>query len=198
MKNWKFLALVTGLMALASWARAETTGNATVTLSNVHICCGSCVDIITATVAKVPGAQVTPDEDAKTIVLTAPDKATLQKAVDALVTAGFFGKSSDPDVKVSAPSGAKDGKVQTLTVTGVHLCCGQCVSTVNSSLGKVPGVTGNDCAANAKSFTITGNFNPPDVFAALNQAGMAGHVATVEATPATAAPGAQTSATASK
>src|SRR5262249_33514494 len=97
-----------------------------------------------------------------------------QKAVDALLAAGYFGKSSDSSIKVKADSGAKDGKVETLTVTGVHLCCKQCVKSVNDALSKVSGVKGNTAAPKAESFEVTGDFNAKDVFAALNKAGLSG------------------------
>jgi len=147
---------------------------ATVTLSGVHICCGSCVKGVNAAVTNVTGLTAVADEDAGTVVLTADDSATLQKGVDALTTAGFFGTSSDPAIKVSADTGAKNQKVQTITITGLHLCCGKCVKAVNEILGGVPGVTGNTAAKGAKSFDVTGDFNDKDVFDALQKAGLTG------------------------
>jgi copper chaperone CopZ len=122
----------------------------------------------------VTGATAKSDKDAGTVSITAPDKATAQKAVDALVAAGYFGKSSDPAIKVVSKSGAKDGKVQSLTVTGVHLCCGKCVESVNDALSKVAGEKGNTAKKNAESFEVTGDFNAKDAFGALNKAGFSG------------------------
>ena len=59
--------------------------------------------------------------------------------------------------------------MQSLKVEGVHLCCPKCVKAVNAALTDVPGVTTNNAAKNAKSFTVTGNFNDADVFAALEK-----------------------------
>jgi copper chaperone CopZ len=108
------------------------------------------------------------------VALNAPDTATLQKGVDALTTAGFFGTSSDPAIKVNADTGAKNAKVQSITITGLHLCCGKCVKAVNEILAGVPGVTGNTAAKGAKSFDVTGNFNDKDVFDAFQKAGLTG------------------------
>ena len=163
-----FAPLALGLVLTLSASAAD------VTLSGVHICCGSCVKGVNAAVAGVTGLTAKVDEDAGKVVLTADDSATLQKGVDALTTAGFFGTSSDPAIKVNASTGAKNQKVQTLTITGLHLCCGHCVKTVNEILSGVPGVTGNTAAKGANSFDVTGDFNDKDVFDALQKAGLTG------------------------
>jgi copper chaperone CopZ len=94
--------------------------------------------------------------------------------VDALTVAGYYGKSSDASVKVNSATGAKDQKVQSLQVEGVHLCCGKCVKSVNTALSSVAGVTANTAAKGAKSFTVTGDFNDKEVFDALQKAGLTG------------------------
>lgn len=159
----------------------------TVTLSGMHICCGSCVEGINDTVGKVSGVTANPSEDTKTVVLTAADKPTLQKAVDALVAAGFYGTSSDSGIKVSEVSGATATPVQSLQITGVHLCCGKCVKQLDAVVTKVPGVTGCDASPNAAVFTVSGNFKPTDVFTAMNGAGFSGKV--VPAAASAPAPG---------
>jgi copper chaperone CopZ len=114
------------------------------------------------------------DEDAGAVTLTGPDTATVQKGADALVAAGFFGKSSDPSIKINADTGAKDQMVQSMKIENLHLCCGKCVKAVNDVLATVPGVTGNTAAKGAKSFEVTGNFNDKAVFDALQKAGLTG------------------------
>jgi copper chaperone CopZ len=158
---------------LITFARAEST----VKLTGVHICCKSCVKGVDKAVGAVSGVTAVSDMDAETITLTAPDTATAQKAVDALVAAGFFGKSEDPAIKIQDGSGATATKVTALTVNDVHLCCGKCVKAVNAALGEVPGVTGNTAEKNAKSFEIKGDFSPKDVFTALQKSGLTGKVA---------------------
>ena len=167
----KLLILASVLVAMGWSAQAAETS---VKLTDVHLCCNSCVKGVDKAVAKVSGATAQSDKDAGTVTITAPDKATAQKAVDALVAGGYFGKSSDSSIKVNANSGAKDGKVQSITVTGVHLCCKQCVNSVNEALSKVTGVKANTAARNAESFEVTGDFNGKDVFTALNKAGLSG------------------------
>jgi len=161
------------VLALAPLTRAD---DVTVTISKVHLCCDKCVKAVNKVVAKVDGVTVIPDKTAHTIVLTAANTDTLQKATDALVKAGFFGESSDPNIKISSDTGTKGDKVQKLKVQGVHLCCKSCVKAVNKALEDVPGVTGNTAAPEAESFEVTGDFKDSDVFAALQKAGLTGKV----------------------
>lgn len=152
-----------------------------VKLTNVHLCCNSCVKGVEKAIGTVSGATVQSDKDAGTLAITAPDQATAQKAVQALVAAGYFGKSSDSAIKVQARTGAKkakmDGKVQSLKIAGVHLCCGKCVNSVNDALKTVDGVKANTATKGAETFEVTGDFIGSDVFKALNKAGLAGKVA---------------------
>ena len=165
-----FTTLAMALALTVSLRAADATD----TLSDVHICCGSCVKAINKIAATVPNLTATADQDAGTIVLTAPDTATIQKGADALVAAGFYGKSSDSAIKINAVTGAKNQTMQSMTIEGLHLCCGHCVKSVNEILGGVPGVTGNTAAKGAKSFEVTGNFNDKDVFDALQKGGLTG------------------------
>jgi periplasmic mercuric ion binding protein len=167
--------LVTIAMALAL-AVSTRAADTTVKLSDVHICCKSCVKGATAAVEKVDGAKADVSEDDSTVTITAPDKATAQKAVDSLVAAGFYGTSSDPSIKVSADTGAKGTKVKTMTITDLHLCCGKCVTAVNKTVTGVPGVTGDTATKGAKSFDVTGDFNDKEVMDALQKAGLTGKV----------------------
>jgi periplasmic mercuric ion binding protein len=160
-------------LTLAVSAQAEST----VKLTDVHLCCQSCVKGVDKVASKVDGVKATSSMDDKTVSLTGPDNAALQKTVDALVAAGYYGKSSDPAIKVNAETGAKDEKVQSLKIEDVHLCCGSCVKAVNRALGGVSGVTGNTAAKGATSFTVSGDFNEKDVFNALEKEGLTGRVA---------------------
>jgi copper chaperone CopZ len=158
------------LAALALTGRAETTAK----LTGVHLCCNSCVKGAEKAIGTVPGASVACDKDAGTVTVTAPDEVTAQKAADALVAAGYFGQSENPAIKIADKSGAKDGKVSTLEVDGVHLCCPKCVKAVNAAVGGVAGVSGNDATKNAEKFEVKGDFNGKEVFAALQKAGLTG------------------------
>ena len=145
-----------------------------VSLTDVHLCCDSCVKGAEKAIAKVKQVAEVVNKDDETIKLTGPDKATVQKAVDSLVAAGFFGKSSDASIKVDAITGAKGQKVQAIKISEVHLCCPKCVKSVNSALESVPGVKANTATKGAKVFEVTGDFNDKDVFDALQKAGLTG------------------------
>ena len=170
------LILASVVLALTLTISAQAA-ESSVKLTDVHLCCPSCVKGVQKAVSKVSGVTATSDMDEKTVSLTGPDTATLQKAVDSLVAAGYYGKSSDAAVTVSSETGAKDEKVKTLKVEDVHLCCPSCVKAVNKALGSVSGVTGNTAVKGATSFTISGDFNEKDAFAALQKNGLTGHVA---------------------
>jgi copper chaperone CopZ len=176
MKITALLAPLFVLVALTLTAAAPDAPT-TVTLSDVHLCCGKCVKGINTAVTPVAGAAAVCDTTADTVVLTAPDKDTLQKAVNAIVAAGYFGKSSDSSIKVDAATGAPDGNVTTLDITGVHNCCASCAKDLNAALANVPGITSGPIAANASAFTITGNFNAKALFDELQKAGFTGTVA---------------------
>ena len=146
----------------------------TANISNVHLCCKGCVSGVEKAVGAVPGATASVDKDAGTVALSGPDTATVQKAANALVTAGYYGKSSDSRIKLSDSTGAKGKKVQSLQVNGVHLCCGKCVTAVDDALKTVPGVKTQTAVKGAKSFEVMGDFNDKEAFTALQKAGFTG------------------------
>ena len=170
----KYLAPVLASLALAVSARAA---DASAKITDVHLCCQSCVKGVEKAVAKAPGVKADISQDDETVTLTGPDKAAVQKAADALVAAGYFGKSSDSSIKMSADSGASGKKVQSVKLEGVHLCCGKCVTAVDKAVKSVSGVKGHTAVKNAKSFEVTGDFNDQEVIDALNKAGLTGKVA---------------------
>ena len=161
-------------MAVSSLAWYAQAADVSAKITDIHICCQGCVKGAEKAVSKVPGATVAVDQDAETVTLTGPDTATVQKAADELVVAGYFGKSDNDSIKINADTGAKNAKVQSLKIKGVHLCCGKCVKAVNEALSAVPGVQANTAAKGAKSFEVTGDFNDKDVFDALQKAGLTG------------------------
>ena len=91
----KIITLSSILVLCCSVQAADTS----VTLKNVHLCCNSCVKGVDKAVSGVNGSAAQCDKDAHTVVITAPDEATAQKAVDALVDAGYFGASSNSAIK---------------------------------------------------------------------------------------------------
>jgi periplasmic mercuric ion binding protein len=169
-------SLFASLLAASTMLVSAQAADVTTTLSDVHMCCAKCVKGAEAAVAGIPNLKATASQEGSDVVLTAPDVATLQKGTDALTKAGFFGKSSNADIKVDASTGAKGAKVQTLTVSDVHLCCAKCVKGVDTALKNVPGYTTNNATVNGKTFVVTGNFSDTDIFNALQKAGFTGKV----------------------
>jgi copper chaperone CopZ len=168
----KTLALsIATTIALGLSARAA---DVSAKISEVHLCCKSCVTGVEKAVGTVPGAKAETDQDAGTVTLTGPDSATVQKAADALVKAGYFGKCTDSTVKIVNKNGATGAKVQTLKVEGVHLCCPKCVKAVDKAVKSVSGVKEQNATKGAKSFEVTGDFKDSDVLEALEKEGLSG------------------------
>ena len=95
MKPIAFLILTALALPLAAGA-AETTAK----ISGVHLCCKGCVTGVEDAVGKVPDAKAEVDQDEGTVTLSGPDNATVQKAADALLAGGYFGKSSLETIKL--------------------------------------------------------------------------------------------------
>ena len=155
------------LLALASTALAESK----VTLSGVHNCCKKCTDGITKAVGSVSGTSAAVEKTSVTI--TGSSAADVQKAVDALVAAGYTGESDNAEVKVKPGVGA-DEKVSALTVSGVHLCCGKCVTAAQKAIQTVSGVKSDNATKGVDTFKVEGEFNAKDLMAALAKAGFTG------------------------
>lgn len=161
-----------GFVALAmSFSVGAVRAETKVEMKNVHLCCGACIAAVNRTLKTVEGVQGVSDQKAKTVTLTAADTATLQKAVDALVDAGFHGVVESKEITIKDDSGVEKGKVKSLTLTGVHNCCRQCNVAIKGALSKVEGVTGDTAKANAKEFEVTGDFDAQAAVKALFDAG---------------------------
>jgi copper chaperone CopZ len=155
-----------GLFLFSNAARAETT----VELKGTHLCCGACVRAVNNTLKGIEGVTGKCDQKAKTVTITARDEAAAQKAIDALAAAGFHGDTTGA-VKIKDDSGVKAGKVKSLTLTGVHNCCGMCTRAIKDTVKKVDGVTGDTLKAKSDTFEVTGDFDAEAVVKALNAAG---------------------------
>ena len=172
MKNIVPSIMITLALTVSAWAADVSTK-----ISGVHLCCPNCVKGVEKAVGGITGLTASVDKEAGTVSLSAPDAATVQKGADALVAAGYFGKSSEASIKIAAHSGAKGSKVHSLKLEGVHLCCGKCVSAVDKAVKSVAGVKEQTATKNAESFEVTGDFNDKEVVAALHKAGLTGKVA---------------------
>lgn len=167
MKSLLAIALGGLILAAGGAARAETK----VELKGTHLCCGQCVKAVEGILGKVDGVSGTCDRKGSTVTITAKDDAAAQKALDALAAGGFHGTTGSQTLKVKDDSGVSKGKVKSLTVEGVHNCCGQCTKAITAAVGKVAGVTGNTAKPKSDTFEVTGDFDAEELVKALNAAG---------------------------
>jgi len=168
MTAMKALALsLFGTCLLAGPARAETK----VELKGTHLCCGACVKAADAILKKVEGVTGKVDSATDMIVITAKDEKSAQAALDALAAGGFHGETGDAKLVQKDDSGVTKGKVKTLTLTGVHNCCGSCNKSINEAVKSVAGVTGNTAKVKQDTFDVTGDFEAEDVVKAMLKAG---------------------------
>ena len=157
------LSILLSCLALTLSAQAESK----VTLTGVHNCCKKCDTGILDAVKKVDGASATTDKT--TVTITAKDDATAKAAAASLLAAGYAGKESE------VPA-VTDAKVKSATVTGVHLCCGKCVTAAEKAVMSVAGVTKHTATKGAASFTVEGDFSTAALASALNKGGLNGTI----------------------
>lgn len=139
MKLLLSLAMAVGLVSVVM-PQAQAGG---VTVKKAHVCCGQCVKIVKETLTGVEGV-TNPSADQKTgtITFNAADDAAAQRGIDALAKAGFHGSATHGDKAVEFPktSAKKGDKANMVTFTGVHLCCGQCVTGAKKALENIKNV----------------------------------------------------------
>src|SRR3954452_4812203 len=104
------LAVSACLLAGAGRAVADTT----VTVEKMHLCCPQCVKAVNKILEKIDGVIADVDQKGRKVTLTAKDDATAQKAVDALVEGGFYGKSDNDKIKAKKVTDIPKGKVTKL------------------------------------------------------------------------------------
>jgi copper chaperone CopZ len=153
-------------LSLSSLACAEIK----VEVSGLHNCCGSCLKGISKAITSTGAeAQIGAGDD--TVEITAPDQATAQKALDSLAAAGYHGKVKGDGVSLKDDSGAPDGKVSRLEVSGAHNCCKGCSIAISDACKEVSGVSGTEIEPKKSSFVVEGNFDAHALVKALNDAG---------------------------
>jgi copper chaperone CopZ len=158
---------ILALLALTVAARAEVK----VELKGTHLCCPACVMAVGNTLKKVEGVTGKCDRQNSTVTITAKDEDAAKKALQALADAGFHGDTGNKDLAIKDDSGVEKGKVEKLTLSGVHDCCNQCNTKIKAVLKKVDGVKADTAKAKAESFDVTGSFDAAEVVKALNDAG---------------------------
>jgi periplasmic mercuric ion binding protein len=162
-------AAFVAVLTLTGAVRAET--EVKVELKGTHLCCPGCTKAAGEILGKIDGVTGKCDQKAGTISITAKDADTAKKALQALADGGFHGDTGNKDLAMKDDSGAEKGKVKTLTLTGVHDCCGRCNGAIKDAIKKVDGVTGDTAKAKTDTFEVTGEFDAVDLVKALNAAG---------------------------
>lgn len=159
-------AMVAALVG-ASDAQAATK----VTLSDMHLCCGACVKGVQKAVDSVDGVKATIDDSEGTTVLEGDSDKAVQKAIDAIADAGYHAKSDSKELKMKDDSGAKEGKVKRLELSGLHNCCGGCNKAVQAAIESVDGVQANTAKVRETDFVVEGDFDALALVRALESAG---------------------------
>jgi copper chaperone CopZ len=161
-----FVLLIFSFLSNATFAVSK------VTLSGVHICCSTCQETIQHAVLGVKGANVKVDQDAKTVAISAGDDTVAQEALDAVASAGFYGKSDNDTVAIKAV--AIDGKSSNIEFAGFHNCCGGCSASLENAVKSIAGV--QTVTVNNRSCLVKGDFNVVSVLKAINNAGFSASV----------------------
>jgi len=158
---------------------AVPEGETTVTLSNVHLCCGDCADAVakigTSDTNPIPsGVTITADRKAGAIVVKAPSGKDAQAALRAVFKAGFYGVSDQPAVSI-AELKADEFTTDTMIIRDTHLCCGGCVKAFSKAVETVDGVESCEAKVGSSRVQVTGKgFKTYEVMKALREAGFAG------------------------
>ncbi len=161
------LVLLSAAGMLGAVALAETK----VEITDVHLCCPLCVKGVGSALKEVKGVTGVCDQKAKTVTITADDDATAQKGIEALAAAGYHGRLETKAVHFPSDSGATKGKVSSLTLTGIHNCCGACNKAIKAAVKKVTGVTGDTAKPKGDTFEVTGDYEATELIHALHTAG---------------------------
>jgi mercuric ion binding protein len=142
----------------------------TVTISDIHLCCKGCTSAVEKAAAKVPGVKCKASQDDTNAVVVADDTKSMQKALDEIAAAGFFGTLDSKEVEFK-PFKFAEGKIKRLEVAHIHNCCQHCTDSIKGAIEGVAGVTGNTVKNKQVSFVVEGDFAPEEVVKALQAAG---------------------------
>jgi len=143
-------------------------------VTGAHNCCGACSKAITEALTSVEGVtDIVAKPKTTEISFSAPDNKTARKAVNKLGFAGFHGKvTGGKNVKYNEKAvRVEAGKVDKLTLVGVHNCCPGCSKAVDAAIEKVEGVKGHKYTKNKKGVIVTGEFDALALVNSLNEAG---------------------------
>jgi hypothetical protein len=119
------VATVAAVASLGLWASSARADK--VEISGAHICCGQCVKVIGGILKNVAGvSDAACDQGTKTVTFTAKDAKAAEAGIKAVLDGGFFGTVKVDGKEQKAEAVKKGAKADTVTVKGVHNCCGMC------------------------------------------------------------------------
>jgi len=177
------VALVAGFALALSLTVASAAEKAvSVKIGGVHLCCGKCEKGVVEALKKTEGiTDLETNKKKGSITFEAADEKAAKAAIVALAKGGFHGEAKAGDKKLEFPKldVEKGTKSDKFTVTGMHLCCGKCVTGAKKALADVEGIEGEP-KFTAKKGMITVSGKDIDIlatFAALNKAGFHGELA---------------------
>ncbi|MCA8993087.1 MAG: heavy-metal-associated domain-containing protein [Planctomycetaceae bacterium] len=127
-----------------------------VKVDGVHLCCGKCLKGVDTALKGIEGvSKVSCNKDAGLVRFTATDMDAAKAAVAALAKAGYYGSASMGDAVVPYPAtGIEEGaKSNSVSISGVHLCCGGCITSAEGALEGVSGVS--ELSSDGKAGTIS-------------------------------------------
>lgn len=147
-----------------------------VEVKGVHLCCPLCVKSVARILGKVEGvSDAECDRSTGTVTFTAKDARTAQQAFASLAKGGFYGKATADGKELKVKAEAPKGKVNSVTVSGVHVCCKACQRAVQKLF---PGATITYGGAGAqRNVTIAAdNLEPAAVLQTLRSGGFNGAI----------------------
>jgi copper chaperone CopZ len=176
-KTMRVLCGVAVLVAAVGVLQANPAQDTKAEVKGLHLCCKQCEVSVVGILGKIDGiSDVKTDRKSKTVSFAAKDKAAFQKAYDALYNGGFAGTGTFGDTVTARDSAKTEGKVDEVTVKGVHACCNQCIGALNalfkdSKVTVIGKGTQRDVQISGK------DLNVGEVLRKLESAGFSGRVA---------------------
>lgn len=156
--------------------RSTTNTDIKLVLKGVHLCCQGCVNGVSNALDDVEGIDFECSMENGTVSLAARNDIAAWKALAAIAAAGFYGDTGDKQWAMKAVSKVPQGKVERLSISGIHNCCQPCCDAIRNAIYSVGGVTGDTARPKATRFEITGAFDAVQLVAALNRAGFSAGV----------------------
>ena len=133
------LCVAAAVILLAGSSSAVVCAAEKVEVKGVHLCCGACVKSVAKILSKVEGvSDAACDRATGTVTFTAKDSNTAKKAFASLARGGFYGKATTGGKTLKIKTEVPKGKVNSVTVKNVHVCCNSCKKAVQKLF---PGAT---------------------------------------------------------